>query len=136
MKHVSSLCVVCNPCYSKWCYGQNLAIAPLRQCMGENRRKSLSTTLHISWERGRVNPILSNIIVKNANEVMKYVPSLCVLYNTCYSKWCYGQILAIAPLRQCMGENRRKSLSTTLHILWERGRVNPILSNIIVKDAN
>ena len=33
------------------------------QCMGEY---TLSTTLHISWERGRVNPIFSTII---ANDV-------------------------------------------------------------------
>ena len=25
MEHVSSLCVLCNPCYSRWCYGQILA---------------------------------------------------------------------------------------------------------------
>ena len=31
------------------------------QCMGEY---TLSTTLHISWERGRVNPIFSTIIAK------------------------------------------------------------------------
>ena len=29
---------------------------------------------------------------------MGHVPSLCVLYSPCYSRWCYGQILAIAPL--------------------------------------
>ena len=29
---------------------------------------------------------------------MGHVPSLCVLYSACYSMWCYGQILAIAPL--------------------------------------
>ena len=28
---------------------------------------------------------------------MGHVPSLCVLLNPCYSRWCYGQILAIAP---------------------------------------
>ena len=34
---------------------------------------------------------------------------------------------------QCMGEY---TLSTTLHILWERGHVNPIFSTIIAKDAS
>ena len=34
---------------------------------------------------------------------------------------------------QCMGEY---TLSTTLHILWERGRVNPIFSTHIAKDAS
>ena len=29
MGHVPSLCVLCSPCYSRWCYGQILAIAPL-----------------------------------------------------------------------------------------------------------
>ena len=37
------------------------------QCMGENRRNTLSTTLDISWERGRVNPIFSTIIAKVAS---------------------------------------------------------------------
>ena len=69
------------------------------QCMAEKGRNTLSTTLHISCERGRVNPIFSTIIAKDASEVMKYVPSLCVVCNLCYSKWCYGQILAIAPLQ-------------------------------------
>ena len=34
------------------------------QCMGEY---TLSTNLHISWERGRVNPIFSTIIAKYAS---------------------------------------------------------------------
>ena len=34
------------------------------QCMGEY---TLSTTLHISWERGRVNPIFSAIIAKDGS---------------------------------------------------------------------
>ena len=34
------------------------------QCMGEY---TLSTTLHISWERGGVNPIFSTIIAKDAS---------------------------------------------------------------------
>ena len=29
------------------------------QCMGENRKYTLSTILHSSWKRGRVNLILS-----------------------------------------------------------------------------
>ena len=29
MGHVPSLCVLCSPCYSRWCYGQILAIAPV-----------------------------------------------------------------------------------------------------------
>ena len=37
MGHVPSLCVLCSPCYSRWCYGQILAIAPL-------------TTINV-WER-------------------------------------------------------------------------------------
>ena len=70
------------------------------QCMGEY---TLSTTLHISWERGRVNPIFSTHIAKDACEVMKHVSSPCVVCNPCYSKWCYGQILAIAPLQSMYG---------------------------------
>ena len=34
------------------------------QCMGEY---TLSTTLHISWERGRVNLIFSTFIAKDAS---------------------------------------------------------------------
>ena len=30
-----SLCVLCNPCYSRWCYGQILAIAPQSMYGGE-----------------------------------------------------------------------------------------------------
>ena len=37
------------------------------QCMGENGRNTISTILHISWERGRVNPIISTIIAKDAS---------------------------------------------------------------------
>ena len=36
------------------------------QCMGENRRNTLNTNLHISWKRGRVNPIFSIHIAKDA----------------------------------------------------------------------
>ena len=51
-----------------------------------------------------------------------------------------GAMAKIWPLHhyshaQCMGENRRNTLSTTLHISWERGRVNPILLTLIAKDA-
>ena len=35
------------------------------QCMGEIGRNTLSTTLHISWKREHVNPILSTIIAKD-----------------------------------------------------------------------
>ena len=49
------------------------------QCMGENGRNTLSTNLHISWKRGRVNPILSTIIAKDASKVMKHVSSLYVI---------------------------------------------------------
>ena len=37
------------------------------QCMGGNRRKTLSTTLHTSWERGRVNLIFSTNMAKDAS---------------------------------------------------------------------
>ena len=37
MGHVLSLCVLCSPCYSRWCNGQILAIAP-------------QTTINV-WER-------------------------------------------------------------------------------------
>ena len=34
---------------------------------------------------------------------------------------------------QCMGENRRKTLSTTLHTLWERGRVSLIFATNVAE---
>ena len=37
------------------------------QCMGENGRNTLSTTLHISWERGRVNAIFTTNLAKDAS---------------------------------------------------------------------
>ena len=50
-----------------------------------------------------------------------------------------GAMAKFCPLHhygQCMGENRRKTLSTTLHTSWERGRVNPIYSTNMAKDAS
>ena len=52
-----------------------------------------------------------------------------------------GAMAKIWPLHhsdysQCMGEIGRNTLSTDLHISWERGRVNPIFSTIIAKDAS
>ena len=29
MGHVPSLCVLCSPCYSRWCYGQILAMTTI-----------------------------------------------------------------------------------------------------------
>ena len=37
------------------------------QCMGEIGRNTISTNLHISWDRGHVKPILSPIIAKDAS---------------------------------------------------------------------
>ena len=99
MKHFPSLCVPCNPCYSRWCYGQILAIAPLTVNVWERiGEKALCTFLHSSWERGRVNLIFSSNLAGDVSLAMKHFPSLCVPCNPCYSRWCYGQILAIAPL--------------------------------------
>ena len=73
------------------------------------RKKALSTISHTSWESGHVNLIFSTSPAGGVSYLMKHFPSLCVFCNSCNSKWCYGQILAIAPLSQCMGENMRKS---------------------------
>ena len=43
---------------------------------------------------------------------------------------------ALHHYSQCMGEIGRNTLSTNLHISWKRGRVNPIFSTIIAKDAS
>ena len=74
------------------------------QCMEKNRRKTLSTTLHILWERGCVNLIFSPNPGLDVSKVMGHVPSLYVLCNSCYLRWCYGQILAIAPLQSMYGK--------------------------------
>ena len=42
MRHVPSLCVLCSPCYSQWCYGQILAIAPLQSMYGRIEEKHLA----------------------------------------------------------------------------------------------
>ena len=81
------------------------ALHHYNQCMGENRRKTLGTA-H-AWERGRVNLIFSPNTGWDVSYVMGHVPSLCVLCSPCYSTWCYGQILAIAPIQSMYGENRR-----------------------------
>ena len=50
-----------------------------------------------------------------------------------------GAMAKIWPLHhysQCMGEKGRNTHSTTLHISWEWGHVNPIFSTIIAKDAS
>ena len=50
-----------------------------------------------------------------------------------------GAMAKIRPLHhysQCMGEKGTNTLSTTLHISLERGRVIPIFSTIIAKDAS
>ena len=64
---------------------------------------------------------------------MKHVSSLSVWFVTLVIQ--SGAMAKFWPLHhysQCMGEY---TLSTTLHISWERGRVNPIFSTIIAKDA-
>ena len=57
----------------------------------------LSTILYTLWESGRVSMIFSRTLAGDENQVMKHFPSPCVICDSCYSKWCYGQILAIAP---------------------------------------
>ena len=64
MSHVSSLSVVCNPCNQSGSMAKFWPLHHYSQCMGEY---TLSTTLHISWERGRVNPIFSTRIAKDAS---------------------------------------------------------------------
>ena len=104
------------------------------QCMGENRRNTLSTTLHISWERGRVNPILSTIIflfiLLNMSHLSVWFVTLVIQSGAMAKFW------PLHHYSQCMGEKGRNTLSTALHISWERGRVNPIFSTIIAKDAS
>ena len=74
------------------------------QYMGKIGEKTLSTVLHRSWERGRGNMIFSPNTGWDVGYIMGHVPSLCVLCNSCYSKWCNGQILAIAPLQSMYGK--------------------------------
>ena len=67
MKHVSSLCVLCNSSYSKWCYGQIMGIVTTVNVWERMGEYTLRTALHISWERWRVNPIFSTIIAKDVS---------------------------------------------------------------------
>ena len=72
------------------------------------------TTVNV-WERirekhlahlmgeGACQPDISPNSGWDVSYVMGHVPSLCVLCNPCYSRWCYGQILAIAPLQSMYG---------------------------------
>ena len=46
-----------------------------------------------------------------------------------------AKLWALHNYSQCMGENGRNTLSTTLHISWKRGRVSPIFSTHIAKDG-
>ena len=78
------------------------------QCMGENRRKTLSTArvgegacqpdIFTKYRLTRLPCVLS---------VWDMSLSLCVLCNPCYSRWCYGQILAIAPPTITMATKQR-----------------------------
>ena len=63
MGHVPSLCVLCSPCYSRWCYGQILPIAPLygrelekkhlAQLVGEGVcQPDIFTTYRLRYELG------------------------------------------------------------------------------------
>ena len=64
MGHVPSLCVLCSPCYSRWCYGQILPIAPhmygrelekkhLAQLVGEGAcQPDIFTTYRLRCELG------------------------------------------------------------------------------------
>ena len=69
------------------------------QCMGENRRKTLSTALG----EGTCQPDIFTKYRLGCELSYGTVPSLCVLCSPCYSRWCYGQILAIAPLQSMYG---------------------------------
>ena len=73
MKHFSSLCVLRNPCYSRWCYDKILAIAPCAdsQCMGENRRKTPSTILYTARWRGGMLSSYLQLIYSWGCEVIK-----------------------------------------------------------------
>ena len=95
MGHVPFLCMLCNNVWER---------------IGE---KTLSTILHSSWERGRVNLIFSPIT---------YMLDVSLSHGTCP--------ISLCALYQCMGKNRRKTLSTILHTSWERGHVNLIFSPI------
>ena len=70
MKQFPSLYVSCKHGYIRRCL-------VFFQCMGEYRRnKTLSTFLYISWERGRVNLIISPDIAGDMDYLMKQFPSL------------------------------------------------------------
>ena len=71
------------------------------QCMGENRRKSLSTTLHNLWERGLVNLIFFTKYRVGCELSYETCPiSLCALIVTLVIQ---GGAMAIAPLQSMYG---------------------------------
>ena len=128
MGHVPLLYVHYNLCYSRWCYGQILVIAPLTTInVWENRKNTLSTILHSSWTRGRVNLIFSanpswEICAKLCNKSHHFMSFVTIVIQG-------GAMAKFWPLyhyNQCMGENTENTLSTILHSSWKSERVNLI----------
>ena len=74
------------------------------QCMGEYRRnKTLSTFLYITWERGRVNLIISPDLAGDMDYLMKQFPSLYVARNHSYIRRC----LTFFNVWESIGEKKR-----------------------------
>ena len=78
MGHDLSLCVLCDPCYSRWCYGHILAIAP-------------QTTVTINvWERiGKKH--LAQLVVEGVCQpdiFIKYRLGCELSYGTCPISLC------------------------------------------------
>ena len=72
--------------------------------MGEYRRKkTVSTFLYSSWERGRVKLIFSPYIAGDMNYLMKQVPSLYVARNQSYIRRC----LTFFNVWESIGEIKR-----------------------------
>ena len=111
MGHVPSLCVHCSSCYSWWCYGQILAVAPLTTINVWERigEKTLSTARGgggvSTWY---FHQIQVGMWAKLWDMSHLFV---CVVALVIHG----GAMAKFWPLHhynQCMGENRRKTLST------------------------
>ena len=81
--------------------------------MGENRRKD-SNTLYSSLERGCQSDIFTNHLACMGCELrfMKHVPSLVCFVALVIQGGAMAKFWPLHHYNQCMGENRRKTLST------------------------
>ena len=74
--------------------------------MGENRKENVSTFLHISWEKGRVNLIILPDRSDGMNKILKHFPSGYMTQNISYIQ----RYLMLFQCKEKMGEINDKHL--------------------------